>query len=154
MRWLSLFSFLLLTLAVGALGGRATASQIPTWYQSLHRPAIAPPNWLFAPVWTLLYCLMAVAVWRIFQLPPSPTRTLAIVLFFLQLALNALWSPLFFSMHQIGLAFFELCLMWLAIVTTTALYLRLDTVATALMLPYIAWVSFAGLLNFLYWRLN
>ena len=154
MRWLCLACILLLCLGVGALGGRSTASQIPTWYQSLNRPAIAPPNWLFAPVWSLLYCLMAVAVWRIFLLPPSPARTLAITLFFLQLALNALWSPLFFTLHQIGFAFAELCLLWLAIVAATFVYSRIDSLAAALMLPYVAWVSFAGVLNFFYWRLN
>ena len=154
MRWLSLLFWLFLCFAVAAVSGSSTAAAIPGWYRSLHRPAIAPPNWVFAPVWTLLYILMALAAWRVSLAATSPLRTWAIGLFLLQLALNFAWSILFFGRHAIGAAFVDIVALWLAIAATTLAFSRLSPVAACLMAPYLAWVSFAAVLNYAFWRIN
>lgn len=154
MRWIWLLTWLALCFAVAGLGGRWTANEIPGWYRTLARPAIAPPNWLFGPVWTLLYALMAVAAWQIGQSPTSPLRTWALVLFLLQLALNLGWSLIFFRLHAIGGALAEVLLLWAAIGATTLIFGRIAPSAAWLMTPYWAWVSFASLLNAAFWRLN
>jgi tryptophan-rich sensory protein len=145
MRWLSLIFWIALCFAVAGASGRWTTAEIPTWYRTLARPAIAPPNWVFGPVWTLLYALMAVAAWRIWLTEPSPLRTAALTAFVFQLALN--W-------HRIGGAFAEVLVLWLGIGVTTLLFARLDPAAAWMMAPYWAWVSFASVLNAAYWRLN
>lgn len=150
--WLVLFGFLLFTLAIGFAGGQVTAPNIPTWYAFLAKPSFNPPNWLFMPVWTTLYVLMAVAAWRVWRQPGW--RSLALVLWLVQLALNFAWSFIFFGAHALGPAFFELLAMWLAIAATIAIFWRIDRLTGALLLPYLAWVSFAGLLNFWIWQLN
>lgn len=154
MRWLLLFCALLICFAVASLGARWTTPEIAAWYQTLVRPTFAPPNWIFAPVWSMLYLLMAVAVWRVALLPSSTLRTAALALFCLQLLLNLCWSCIFFHWHQIGMAFVEVLLLWASIAATTLLFARLLPLAAWLMVPYLLWVSFASLLNFAYWRLN
>ena len=150
----ALAAFIVLTQATGFLGALATTPAVPTWYAGLARPSLAPPNWVFGPVWTTLYVLMAVAAWLIWRLPPSPQRRTALVLFALQLALNTLWSFLFFGAQRIDLALVEVVLLLAAIVATTRAYAGLSRIAAWLMAPYIAWVAFATLLNFQFWRLN
>ncbi len=150
----ALAAFIVLTQATGFLGALVTTPAIPTWYAGLARPSLAPPNWVFGPVWTTLYVLMAVAAWLIWRLPPSPQRRTALVLFALQLALNTLWSFLFFGAQRIDLALVEVVLLLAAIVATTRAYAGLSRIAAWLMAPYIAWVAFATLLNFQFWRLN
>jgi tryptophan-rich sensory protein len=143
-----------LCFAVAAVGARWTAKEIPHWYANLDRPSIAPPNWVFGPVWTLLYAMMAIAAWRISLAPPGPTRTAALALFLFQLALNFAWSWIFFGRHQIAAAFAEVLLLWAAIAASAAVFARIDALAAWLMIPYLAWVSFASILNCAYWRLN
>jgi translocator protein len=150
----SVIFWLALCFAVAALGGRWTASAIPTWYAGLHRPSFAPPNWVFGPAWTLLYALMAVAAWRVALATPSTARTWAIALFLVQLALNLAWTPIFFRAHAMGAALMEIVLLWLAIGATTVSFARINPLAAWLMAPYWAWVSFATLLNAGFWRLN
>jgi tryptophan-rich sensory protein len=154
MRTISLIFWIVLCFAVAAVGSRWTAAEIPTWYRTLARPAIAPPNWIFAPVWTLLYLLMAVAVWQAMQSAASPLRTWGLALFLLQLGLNLGWSLIFFRWHALGAALVEVALLWTAIGATTLVFRLISPLAAALMLPYWAWVSFATLLNEEFWRLN
>jgi tryptophan-rich sensory protein len=154
MRWISLLVWLGLCFAVAGIGGRWTAAEIPGWYRTLVRPSFAPPNWLFGPVWTLLYMLMAVAAWVAGQSGASPLRTWGLALFVVQLGLNLAWSWIFFRHHAVGAAGVEVVLLWAAIGVTTLLFGRIAPLAAWLMAPYWAWVSFAALLNAAYWRLN
>ena len=154
MRWIALLCWLLLCFAVAGVSGKWTASEVPGWYQTLVRPSIAPPNWVFGPVWTLLYALMAVAAWQVWQSAPSAMRTWGLALFLVQLALNFAWSWIFFRQHAIGAALAEVVLLWVLIGVTTLVFGRVAPVAAWLMAPYWAWVSFASLLNAAYWRLN
>jgi len=133
--------------AIGGLGVQGTTAE----YASLEQPAWAPPSWLFGPVWSLLYAMIAVAgwlAWRRVGFGPALWAWLA------QLVLNAIWTPLFFGAGRYGLAFGEILLMWVAIGVTVALFRRVSRPATLLMLPYWAWVTFASALNFAVWRLN
>ncbi|MFI5929373.1 TspO/MBR family protein [Micromonospora sp. NPDC051543] len=133
--------------AIGGLGVRGTTDE----YASLRQPDWAPPSWLFGPVWTVLYALIAVAGWLIWRrVGFSP----ALWAWSAQLVLNAIWTPLFFGAGQYGLAFAEIVVMWLAIGLTVVLFARVSRVAAALLLPYWAWVSFAAALNLSIWRLN
>lgn len=124
------------------------------WYAGLSKPAWNPPNWIFGPVWTALYLMMAVAAWRIWRLGGFGGQRRPLVLFFIQLALNAAWSPLFFGLKEPGLAFAEILVLWLAIVLTITAFRRADRLAAGLLVPYLAWVSFASVLNFTLWRMN
>lgn len=154
MRWFGLLLWFALCFAVAGLGGRWTAGEVTGWYRTLARPAFAPPNWVFGPVWTLLYALMAVAAWRVSMAAPAPLRTWALALFLVQLALNLAWSWIFFHQHAIGAALAEVALLWAAIGVTTLAFSRVAPVAAWLMAPYWAWVTFATLLNAGFWRLN
>lgn len=154
MRAASLVILILLCQAVGLVGARWTMPQIQGWYAGLHKPGFNPPGWVFGPVWTLLYLLMAIAAWRVLQLAPSPARNTALALFAVQLVLNFLWTPLFFRYHLLRGALAEIIVMWLAIGATTLAFGRLDAAAAWLMAPYWAWVSYAAVLNAAIARLN
>ncbi len=152
--WPVLAVLLALCFAVAAVGGMVTVPNIPVWYAALNKPAFQPPNWVFGPAWTLLYFLMAVAAWLVWRSASAAQRRLPITWFAVQLALNALWSPLFFGAHLVLSALVDIALLWIAIVATIATFWLVNRTAGLLMLPYLAWVSFAGLLNFAIWRLN
>ena len=154
MHWISLLFWLGICFAVAGAGGWLTANEIDGWYQTLRRPTIAPPNGVFGPVWTLLYALMAVAAWQVWQAEPSGMRTTGVALFLVQLALNLAWSWIFFHRHAVGEAVVEIVLLWAAIAATTVLFGRVAPLAAWLMAPYLAWVSFAAVLNVAFWRLN
>jgi len=154
MRWIWLAFWLALCFAVAAIGGRWTAAEIPGWYRTLIRPAMAPPNWVFGPVWTLLYAMMAIAAWQIGQSTASPLRTWALALFLLQLALNLAWSWIFFHEHVLGAALVEVVFLWAAIGATTLLFAPIAPTAAWIMTPYWAWATFAALLNEEFWRVN
>ncbi|MBN8596455.1 MAG: tryptophan-rich sensory protein [Planctomycetes bacterium] len=134
----------------------ASAAFIPigTWYQSLNKPSWNPPAWIFGPVWTVLYILMAVAAWLVWREGGWNRQKLALGLFVGQWILNAIWTPLFFGLHLIGLAFIDIAMLWLMIAATTFAFWRVSKPAGLLLLPYLAWVSFASVLNFVLWRLN
>ena len=121
------------------------------WYASLAKPSWNPPAWIFGPVWTALYLMMAVAAWVVWK--RSGWR-LAIRLYFFQLLLNAAWTPIFFGARQIGWAAVEIVVLWLAIVATLAAFLRISKTAGWLLVPYLLWVTFAAFLNFTLWRMN
>ncbi|MBK5106413.1 MAG: tryptophan-rich sensory protein [Burkholderiales bacterium] len=146
--------FLAICLAVSAIGGVATASSVGTWYQTLAKPAFNPPNWIFAPVWTALYFMMAVAGWRVWRRDGLRRARWALSLFALQLVLNLSWSILFFGLRSIGAALIEIVVLLLAILATTAVFWQRDRLAGMLFIPYAGWVAFATVLNAALWRLN
>jgi len=144
-----------LVAATAAVGQFATASSVATWYPTLAKPGFNPPSWVFAPAWTILYVLMAYAGWRILRLPSgTPGRAFALTLFFLQLALNAAWSWMFFGLQNPAAGLVNIIPQFLLIVATLAAFSRLDVAARLCMVPLAAWVAFASLLNFEIWRLN
>jgi len=151
---LALIGFLVLTFAVAAVGGAVTASSVQTWYPTLNKPAFNPPDWIFGPVWTALYAMMAMSAALVWAGARPPARRTAITWFLIQLALNLGWSLLFFGLQQVALAFGWLVLLWLAIAMTIRSFWPVSRPAGLLLVPYLAWVSFAGLLNFHIWRLN
>jgi len=134
----------------------ATAIYVSTggWYAALNKPAWNPPPWIFGPVWSTLYAMMAVAAWLVWREGGWKWQGLALGIFMIQWLLNALWTPLFFGMHRPGLAFAEIIALWLAITVTLLLFWRARPLAGLLLTPYLAWVSFAAFLNFTIWRLN
>jgi benzodiazapine receptor len=148
-----LLGWLLLTFAAAAVGAVASA-EAGAFYAQLVRPSWAPPGWLFAPVWTVLYILMGVAAWLVWREHGFKEGRTALALFVVQLGANALWTWVFFVWHRGGLAFAEIVLLWCLIVATAVLFRRLNALAAALLLPYLAWVSFACALTFATWRLN
>jgi benzodiazapine receptor len=153
-QWLALAFFLVATFLVAGVSTVFTTPAIPTWYAALTKPSFNPPNQIFGPVWTLLYCLMAVAAWLVWQRPSSKLRSTALLLFWVQLALNFAWSLIFFRLHQIGLGLIDIVLLWVAIALTLGQFLRLRRAAGWMLVPYLAWVSFASILNLEIWRLN
>ena len=124
------------------------------WYVALKKPAWNPPPWIFGPVWTSLYAMMAVAAWLVWKRGGFAARRGPLALFLTQLVLNAAWTPLFFGLHQPGFACAEIVSLWLAIAATLAAFRPLSRAAAWLLAPYLAWVSFAAALNFALWRLN
>lgn len=142
-----------LCVAVGALGGWVTATSVTTWYPGLNKPSFTPPDWVFGPVWTALYVLMGIAAWRVVWAGSGLVRQ-ALALFALQLAINLLWSVVFFGLQKIGAAVAVILLLEAAIVATIVAFRRIDGPAAALLLPYALWVAFATVLNIAIWRLN
>ena len=137
------------------IGQWATFPNLVPWYAGLAKPSFNPPNWIFAPVWTTLFILMAYSVWRIMKASGSRSDTRkALSLFFLQLALNTLWSCVFFGMHNPGGALLEIIPQLLLILMTIVAFRKLDVVAAICLIPLAAWVAFASLLNFVIWHLN
>jgi tryptophan-rich sensory protein len=136
------------------LGYILTAPSVNGWYATLAKPAWTPPNWIFGPVWSLLYLAMAVAAWLVWRRVGFPHASSALNLFAVQLVLNVCWSAIFFGAHRPGVAFAEILLLWLAILATMVAFRQLSRAAAWLMLPYLLWVAFAGAINFAIWRLN
>ncbi len=141
--------------AVSVAGSLVTTPNIPTWYAGLAKPGFTPPNWLFGPVWTTLYVMMAYAVWRILSLPKEqPGRTAAVTAFFVQLALNCLWSFAFFGAHSPAAGLIVIAALIVAILATIRAFWSLDRIAAWLLVPYLAWVTYATALNAAIWHLN
>jgi benzodiazapine receptor len=147
----SLAFFVALCFSVAATGAFFPPDD---WYASLARPTYAPPNWVFGPVWTVLYLMMAISGWLVWKSPKSTSKRQAMLAFGGQLLLNAAWSAIFFGLHEPGWSLVEICFLWLAILTTIALFRRHSTAAAVLLMPYLAWVSFATVLNYGFWSLN
>ncbi|MDA1314761.1 MAG: tryptophan-rich sensory protein [Acidobacteria bacterium] len=152
--YLILVVLVTICLAVGFVGSLATRTSVDTWYAGLSKPAWTPPNWVFGPVWTLLYILMAVAAWLVVRQSVLRESRLAIFAFGVQLVLNLAWSFLFFWLRVPGIAFFEIWVLWTAILVTVVLFFRVSATAGWLMAPYLVWVSYAAALNFAIWRMN
>jgi tryptophan-rich sensory protein len=151
-QWLVLAGFIVLCLATGFIGGFATQNSIDTWYAALAKPSWNPPNWIFAPVWTLLYIMMGVAAWLVWK--TGDRIGPAMVLFGLQLVFNLLWSLIFFGLRSPGLALIEVVFLWGSVLLTMLAFFGRQTAAGWLFVPYLAWVSFAAILNAAIWWLN
>jgi tryptophan-rich sensory protein len=154
--WLTLLATILGVEILGASGAIFTAQGLSGWYGTLTRPAIAPPNWVFGPVWTALFALMGVALWLVWrQLEARPRAVrLAAGVFALHFAANLGWSAVFFGMQRIDLGLAVIAVLWGLIVATMAAFARVDRRAAALLVPYLLWVTFAGYLNYQFWLLN
>lgn len=150
---LSLAGWIALSLAAGALGAIASVDS-REFYAALDRPAWAPAGWLFAPVWTTLYVLMGIAAWLVWRSPRSPERQLALALFVVQLALNALWTWIFFAWRSGFWALAEIFVLWVLIAVVTTLFSRVRPLAAWLLAPYLAWVTFAMALTWSVWQRN
>lgn len=142
-------------IAASLFGQWATYPNLAPWYTGLVKPSFNPPNWIFAPVWTILYILMAYSVWRILKVPGRDTdRQTALTLFFLQVVLNALWSWSFFGLNNPLAGLLDIVPQFLLILATIVAFRRLDALAALCLVPLAAWVGFASVLNFAIWRLN
>jgi len=146
---------LALTFSAALIGSIFTSTAVTDWYATLNKPLFTPPDWLFGPVWTILYLLMALSAFIVWQkgFDKSAIR-IALILYLLQLILNALWSVIFFGLKMPMIAFIEILLLWIAIGLTILAFARISITAFLLLLPYILWVSFAAVLNFSIWLLN
>ena len=152
-RWLVLAALVVLCQAAGAIGIPFNERAVDSWYDTLDKPSFNPPSWVFGPVWTTLYLLMAVAAWLVWRSTDQRRRT-ALALFGVQLVANAAWSPLFFGARLPGWALAELIVLWVLVATTLRWFAAIDRRAGALLVPYLAWVTFAGVLNARVWQLN
>lgn len=153
-RWASLFVFIAVCLGAGGLGAIATTPEIEGWYKTIEKPSWNPPDSVFGPVWSTLFVMMGVAAWIVWKPEGFKAVKMPLSLFAVQLGLNIAWSWIFFGMHQPGWAFLEIVILWLAISATTVAFFGKSKLAGTLMVPYLAWVSFASVLNFTIWRLN
>ena len=151
---IALAFFMALSLGIGALGAAVVATSVDTWYADLVKPSFTPPDQLFGPVWTALYVLMAVAAWRVWRAADRDTRRGPLTLFALQLALTLGWTVVFFGLEKIGAAVATIVVLDVGVVVTTLAFRPIDRWAGLLMLPYLAWVVFATVLNIAIWRLN
>jgi benzodiazapine receptor len=151
---LGLVGWLALCFLAAFVGSSATFGGLREWYPTLNKPSFNPPNWIFGPVWSTLYTLMAISAWLVWRERGFSRGAWPLGLFLVQLVLNALWSIVFFGMRNPGAAFAELVLFWVAIAATMAAFFPIKRLAGVLLVPYLAWVSFAGVLNFMIWRLN
>lgn len=145
--WMKLIAAIVFCQMAGLIGSLFTFTAIPTWYAQLNKPFFNPPNWVFGPVWTMLFTLMGISLYIIWTKKQNKKTRQAINIFLVQLVLNTLWSILFFGLKSPTLAFIEILILWFAIYTTIAHFWRLSKPSAYLLVPYIAWVSFASLLN-------
>jgi tryptophan-rich sensory protein len=151
------FSALMLAGFAGACFVVATTAAVfrpGAWYEALRKPWWRPPNWLFPPAWSLLYVMIATAGWLVWRERGFAGAALPLGVYGLQLLLNGLWSPIFFGLRRLDLAFYELLLLWASILACILLFAPISSLAAWLLVPYLAWVSFAGLLNFTVWQMN
>lgn len=149
-----LAGFLMATFSAAAIGGWATSSSVGTWYQELAKPSWHPPDWIFGPVWTVLYVMMAVAAWLVWRSAGLWDARWPLLWFALQLVLNALWSILFFGFRSPGIALVEICLLWAAIAITSFQFAKRSSWAGWMMVPYLGWTTFAAFLNGTLWSMN
>jgi benzodiazapine receptor len=152
-RVLGLAGWLVVTFVAAAIGGAATVNA-GLFYKQLARPEWAPPSWVFGPVWTVLYVVIGIAAWLVWRVDGFRAARGALSLFLAQLALNALWSWLFFGWHRGALAFADILLLWVLIIATLIAFWRVRALAGWLLVPYLLWVSFASALNYAVWQLN
>jgi translocator protein len=149
-----LLFFVLLCFGAAFLGSMLTVDSVKNWYTGLRKPALTPPGWVFGPVWSILYLLMAISAWLVWRQAGIAGARLALGLFALQLALNVLWSGIFFGLHRPGMALAEIMVLEAAIIATAIQFSFVSRPAFWLMVPYIVWVGFAMFLNLRIWQLN
>ncbi len=152
--WLKLIGCIVLCQAAGVIGLIFINQSLNTWYAGLNKPSFNPPSWVFGPVWTFLYLLMAISLYLIMQQAPAEAKRRGLVLFFMQLFLNILWPLLFFGLRNPSLGLIGIVLLLFLVVLTTMQFSRLNISAGILFYPYMAWVSFAAILNYFLYSLN
>lgn len=145
---------ILIPLALGAIAGRFTSQAVPEWYSTLNRPSFSPPNWIFGPVWTVLYILLGTTLFLIWKQTPSKERNNALWIFSIQMFLNFIWSFVFFYFNQIGLALIVIILLWICILFMLISFYKIKPWAAYLNIPYLLWVTFASVLNSAFYILN
>lgn len=153
-KWSTLLTCIAIPVLLGLLTGLATTDSIDSWYATLNKPTFNPPNYLFGPVWTILYALMGVGLYIIYQAEPSSIRTRSLRIFAGQLALNLSWSFIFFNAQSPFAALIVIVILWLAILMMIIFFFKISPAAAYLQIPYILWVSFATVLNAAIWSLN
>jgi len=154
-KYLKLVASIVICQMAGILGAVFTSNSVDTWYSTITRPDIAPPNWIFGPVWTTLFLLMGISLYIVWNKGLQTRESkVAVSVFGLQLVLNTLWSIIFFGLHNPGLAFIEIIFLWISILASIILFYRISKVSAYLLIPYILWVSFAAFLNYNIWILN
>jgi tryptophan-rich sensory protein len=153
-RWQTVLLFVITLTVTFAAASIGAVNQPGQWYEELKKPILTPPNWIFGPVWTVLYGMMGWAAGLVWQQAGLRRASTALGLYLIQLGLNAAWSWLFFGWHQPGLALVCIVFLGLAIAATISAFGRISAAAAGLMIPYLAWVSFASYLNFMFWKLN
>ena len=153
--FIKLIISILICNSAGFIGSISTSSAIPTWYNSLEKPSFNPPNWIFGPVWTTLYTLMGISAYLVWRqgIHNSQVKT-ALIIFGVQLFLNAIWSPIFFGLRALFAALIVIVVLWIAILLTIFAFYKISAIAAVLLIPYILWVSFATILNYSLWVLN
>lgn len=149
----ALVFYLLACAAAAGLGAAVTLPQIDRWYAALAKPSWTPPNFVFGPAWTALYIMIALAAWLVSR-SRSPVRRAALASFWIQLLLNALWSPLFFSLHRLGVAALDIVLLLMASAVMVGRFWRSAPLAGLLTIPYLFWIAYATSLSVTIWRLN
>ncbi len=147
MKLLKLFASLILSFSAAAIGGIATSANIPTWYAVLEKPFFNPPNWIFGPVWTVLYFLIGISLYLIWTAKTKKSKTNAYILWGAQIVLNTLWSLVFFGLHQLWLGLAVIVLLDVCVVATILHFYKINKTAAKLLFPYMVWISFATLLN-------
>ncbi len=146
---------IIICVGIGGIAGYLTAGESSgEWFRNLQKPSFQPPNWIFGPVWTTLYILMGISLWKVWKKPNSRERNIAITIFFAQLLFNFLWSVIFFNWHAIGMALIDILILWVLILATIFSFARHSKIAAWLLVPYISWVSFATILTYTIWQMN
>lgn len=154
MKYLTLVVSVVIANLAGILGSIFTVNSINSWYLFLNKPFFSPPNWLFGPVWVVLYTLMGIAAWLVWEKTKSESNKKALIIYGIQLFLNFLWTLIFFGLKNPALAFLEILVLLAFIIYTTVLFFKIDKRAGWIMVPYILWISFASMLNLAIWALN
>jgi translocator protein len=144
---LGMAGWIVLSQAAGLVGMLLSGRRVPEYYQSLHKPTWSPPGWIFGPVWGILFTMMGIAAWRVWEHHNQPGAFVALGLFAVQLILNSAWSGIFFGLRKPRAAVYELGALWVAIAATTLWFWRIEPLGGLLLLPYLGWTAFAGLLN-------
>lgn len=153
-KYLKLTISVVTPLLVGAVGSFFTSPEIAGWYASIQKPSFNPPNWIFGPVWTILFILIGISFFLIWNKKPIYKIKPEATLYYLQLGLNLLWSILFFGFHKPFLSLIEIIVLWICILTLMVRFFRISKLASYLLIPYLLWVSFAAILNFMIVKLN
>ena len=154
LRYWKLAGAIVVSELAGGIGAIFTTSKIPTWYATLNQPSWNPPAWLFGPVWTILYALMGASLWLLWQAKDSERKRAALVVFWAQLAVNVLWSVVFFGLENPGLGVAVILVLFFLIITLIDHAWKVNRWASVIMIPYAAWVAFASVLNYTVWQLN
>jgi benzodiazapine receptor len=146
--------WIMICFSAAAIGGFATTSSVGGWYAEINKPSWNPPDWIFGPVWSALYLMMAIAAWLVWKSSTLESTRVALGWFVFHLLLNVFWSVLFFGLQQPGWAFVEIIALWISIMVAIVLFYRHSKIAAGLLVPYLCWVTFASVLNYTIWSIN